>query len=102
MLKSLRNNLFLLQGLICIRSFIKGWIFLSLGDLRCDVYMKEICCGDLLCGALTRFDVVSGDLERPSGSSDVKIGSGVTFKGRGDIKTLQDGPYGNICGLAFS
>ena len=29
----------------CIRKFIKGWVFLKLGDKGCDVYIKKVACG---------------------------------------------------------
>ena len=28
----------------CLRFFIKGWVFLSLGEFGCEVFVKELCC----------------------------------------------------------
>ena len=73
----------------CIRFFIKECVFLSIGDMSCDVYVKEIFYGNPQCNDSTRGNAVSEGFVWFLNSGHVEKGSGKKLKGHCEMESVQ-------------
>ena len=77
-----------------IRSVIKGWV-LSMGDLGCDVYVKEVCCD--MCNASIGVLADHGSLGLSSKEGGMQDGGNEESKRHRKMVLVHPGPLTNIC-----